>query len=273
MRKMNVALAVVLALTAGQAIAAFEELEIGIPAQAMGGTGVVLFGPGAVLWNPAAIAGTDGVTLTASGRLPFTNMDFGTFGLDGAFAVSESWAGGVSLRYFGSDLYNEQMAALTMAGMLTEDMSFGIQPVICRAVIADGVTEYGSATAFAVNAGFQVRMYTRWMVAASIRNPFQARLGNSEDYLPRRIDAGLRYEPAPGMKTAFTLSRDFRGLRLHLGQRLPLGPVSLMAGVQSNPVTISGGFEAQVGGIGLEYAVVTHTQLDPSHQAGVTYDF
>jgi len=64
MRKMNVALVVVLVLTAGQVIAAFEELEIGIAAQAMGGTGVVLFGPGAVLWNPAAIAGTDGVTLS-----------------------------------------------------------------------------------------------------------------------------------------------------------------------------------------------------------------
>jgi len=58
-----------------------------------------------------------------------------------------------------------------------------------------------------------------------------------------------------------------------VGQSLPLGPVSLMAGVQSNPVAISGGFEASVGGIGLQYAVVSHAQLDPSHQAGVTYVF
>ena len=273
MRSMKTILLAVIMVAATQAMAAFEELEIGISAQAMGGTGAVLYGQGAVLWNPAAIAGTQGIAVTASGRLPFTSMDFATFGLDGAFPVTRSWSGGVSLRYFGGELYNEQAVALTMAGMLTEDMSFGIQPVICSASIADGVTEYGSATAFAVNAGFQVRMYTRWMLAASVRNPFQARLGTSGEYLQRRIDAGIRYEPAPGMTTALTLSRDFRGLRLHVGQRLPLGPFSLMAGVQSNPVTVSGGFSAEAGGIGLEYAVVTHSELDLTHQAGVTYVF
>ena len=258
---------------AGQAPAAFEELEIGVAAQAMGGTGVVLYGTDAVLFNPASIAGIGSASATVSGRLPFSNMDFGTYGADGALPLAGKWSAGVSLRYFGGDLYKEQMGAVTFAGMLTDDMSFGIQPVICRAEIADGVSEYGSATAFAVNAGFQVRMYARWLLAASIRNPFQARIGESAEYLKRRMDIGLRYEPASGMISALSFSRDFGGTRVHVGQALPLGPLTLMAGVQSGPVTMSGGFETSVGGVLLDYAVITHPQLDLTHQFGVTYDF
>jgi hypothetical protein len=262
-----------LLVLAGQATAAFEELEIGVASQAMGGTGVVLYGTGAVLFNPASIAGMEDMTVTLSGRLPFSSMDFGTYGADGALPLAGRWKAGLSLRYFGGDLYSEQMAAVTFAGMLTDDMSFGIQPVICRAEIADGVSEYGSASAFAVNAGFQVRMYDRWQLAASIRNPFQARIGESGEYLRRRMDIGLRYEPASGMISALVFSRDFGGTRVHVGQALPLGPLTLMAGVQSGPVTVSGGLETSVSGIGLGYAVITHPQLDLTHQFGVTYDF
>ncbi len=262
-----------LLILAGQSQAAFEELEIGVASQAMGGTGVVLFGAEMALFNPAAIAGVYDRTVTVSGRLPFSNMDFGTCGIDGAFHLSGRWNVGVNLRYFGGDLYNEQMAAMTLAGMLTDDMSFGVQPVICRASIADGVLEYGSTTAIAVNFGFQVRMYNRWLLAASVRNPFQARLGESSEYLRRRIDVGLRYEPATGMLSALTFSRDFNGMRIHVGQSLPLGPVTILAGVQSNPVSISGGLDSSIGCIGFKYAVITHPQLNLTHQFGVTYDF
>lgn len=257
----------------GQVFAAFEELEIGVAAQAMGGTGVVLYGTDAVLFNPASIAGGNGTSVTVSGRLPFSNLDFGTYGVDGALHLSGRWRAGVSLRYFGGDLYSEQMGALTFAGMLTDDMSLGLQPVFCRAEIADGVSEYGSATAFAVNTGFQVRMYDRWLLAASVRNPFQARLGESGEYLRRRMDIGLRYEPTTGMVSALTFSRDFRGTRIHVGQALSLGPLALMAGVQSGPVTVSGGMQTTVGGVRVDYAVITHPQLDLTHQFGVTYDF
>jgi len=273
MRMKSAVLFFALLILAGQSFAAFEELEIGVASQAMGGTGVVLYGPEMMLFNPASIAGITGRTVSASGRLPFTNMDFGTFGVDGAFHLSGRWNAGVNLRYFGGDLYNEQLLAVTLAGMLTDDMSFGIQPVICRASIADGVSEYGSATAMAVNMGFQVRMYSRWLIAAAVRNPFQARLGESGEYLKRRIDVGLRYEPASGMISALTFSRDFNGMRIHVGQSLPLGPVSILAGVQSNPVSISGGLDTSVGNVALKYAAITHPQLDLTHQFGVTYDF
>lgn len=265
--------AALLLLISGRAPAAFEELEIGVAAQAMGGTGVVLEGAGHVLFNPAAIAGGSGRSVVAAGRLPYWNMDFATFGLDGELPVSRRWNAGMSIRHFGGELYSEQMLALTFAGALTDDMSFGIQPVACRVSMADGVSEYGSASAFAVNAGFQVRVYTRWMLAASLRNPFQARIGGSGEYMGRRVDAGLRYEPAAGMLSALAFSRDFHGTRIHAGQALPLGPLTLMAGVQSSPVTVSGGLDASLAGIVFSYAVTSHPKLHPTHQFGVQYAF
>ena len=46
-----------LLILTGQSYAAFEELEIGVASQAMGGTGVVLYGAEMALFNPAAVAG------------------------------------------------------------------------------------------------------------------------------------------------------------------------------------------------------------------------
>lgn len=260
-------------LFTGQAWAGFEELEIGITSQAMGGTGVVLPGLDAVLFNPASVGGSTVASVIVSGRMPFTNLDFGTYGFDCAFPINSAWTTAVSLRYFGGELYSEQTGSVTIAGKLSKDMSFGIQPVFCRAAFADGVSSYGSGTAIAVNMGFQVSMYDRWMIAASLRNPFEARLGESSEHLQRRIDGGVRYEPASGMISALTLSRDFNGLRIHVGQALPLGDITLMAGVQSNPMTVSGGLSASVSGIVFQYAVQTHSQLPLSHQAGVIYAF
>jgi hypothetical protein len=254
--------------------ASFEELEVGIEAQAMGGTGVVTTGIGGIFWNPASVAGSTSPAVTVAGRLQWTDFDWKTLGLDGIFPVSEDWTTGASIRYFGGDLYSEQTVALTAAGRLTKDMSVGIQPVFCRAAIEDGVSSYGSGTAIAFNLGFQVTMYQRWMIAAAVRNPFQARIGDSGEYLQRKIDGGISYESSPGMVTAVTISRDFRGTRLHVGQSLPIGgSFSLMAGVQNSPTTVSGGFSVEVEGILFQYAAQSHPELAPTHQAGVTYVF
>jgi len=271
----NTATAAALALALAVAMpswAAFEELEVGVPLQAMGGTGVVGTGLASVLYNPAGLAWQAAPSVVAGSRLPFTNMDFATHGLDGAMPLYGMTCA-ASLRYFGSDLYSEQVLALTAATMLTDQMAFGLQPTIARTDIADGVSSYGSATAVSWNMGFQVRVYPRWMLAASVRNPFQARLGESGDYLQRRLDGGIRYEPAEGLASRFVVSQDFRGTRIMVGQSLPLGPVVLRAGAVSDPSSLTAGMTVEVSGMLVDYGVQTHPKLDPSHQAGVRYAF
>jgi len=255
------------------ASAAFEELELGVSDQAMGGTGVLGTGPGSALFNPASVALTEGIEASAAGRLPFTLADFATTGADVSAPLSGNWRASAGARFFGFSGYGEQLAYATIAGRLTREMSFGIQPVFGHVGIGDGVSEYGSATVFSVNAGFLVDIYDRWQVAASVRNPFESRLGESGEKMQRRLDIGVGYEPSPGMVSRLALSRDYRGMRILAGQALPLGPLTLMAGVKSAPAQICAGFAVRVSGIGFEYAVETHPALDPTHSAGVCYAF
>lgn len=262
-----------LLLLAIPALGAFEEMEMGIPAMAMGGTGVVFGGIGGVFWNPASAAVMDQSVVTVSGKLPYTNFDFTTAGIDGGTSLSENWNLAGSARWFGGDLYSEQILAVTAAGKLSRDFSVGIQPVISRVAIDDGVSSYGSASAFSINAGFRIDMYDRWVFAAALKNPFESRIGDSEEYMHRQMDAGVSYEPADGFTTAFALSRDFRGTRVRVGGALPLGPLTLYAGAMSGPAVLTGGFTASVQGIEASYSVQTHPELSLSHAFGVTYGF
>lgn len=258
---------------AAPALAAFEELELGVADQAMGSTGVLGTGAASVMSNPASPAGIAGWWVTASSRLPFSLTELATHGLDVSMPLRGAWRGSASIRQFGFSDYSEQLLAVTVSGFLGRELAFGLQPTLAAVSIGDGVSRYGSATALSLNAGFQARIYGRWRIAASIRNPFESGIGESGEHLERRIDAGLAYEPSAGMESRISLSRDFRGTRIHAGQAVPVGPVSLMAGVGTSPAAISAGLSACVSGVRLEYAVQSHPDLQPTHQAGITYVF
>ncbi len=253
--------------------AAFEDLELGVADQAMGGTGVCGTGLSSVMSNPAALAREEGPAVCAASRLPFSLFDFATHGLDGSLALASGLTGSLSLRMFGFEDYSEKLAAVTVAGRLGRGMSFGIQPVVAVVDIADGQSSYGSAAAWAVNAGLQAEVYSRWMLSASARNVFDARIGESGERFESRLDIGLAYRPSAGLESRVALSRDYRGTRIRFGQSVPVGPVSLMAGVKSSPASFTGGIAVEVEGIRLSYAVETHPDLELTHQAGVGYAF
>lgn len=271
--KQMLPLAIILLAAAPPALPAFEELELGVADQAMGSTGVLGSGAVSVLSNPASPAGAAGWSVTASSRLPFGVADLATHGLDVSIPLRGSWRCSASIRQFGFSDYSEQLLAVTVSGMLGRELAFGIQPTMAAVSIGDGVSSYGSATTLSMNAGFQARIFGRWRVGFSVRNPFESGIGESGEHLERRIDAGVAYEPSAGIESRFSLSRDFRGTRVHAGQAVPLGPLSLMAGVGTSPAVISGGLSACVSGVRLEYAVQSHPDLQPTHQAGITYVF
>ncbi|MFO7626578.1 MAG: hypothetical protein R6V62_04905 [Candidatus Fermentibacteraceae bacterium] len=265
--------AILLLCLAHTAAAAFEELELGTECRAMGGTGVVTPGIAGMLWNPAAVSFETHAKAMAAGRMPYGNSDFVTAGADIALPLSRGWVVGGGARLFGGDLYSEQMVHVTASRLLTDDFSVGIQPLFCRASISDGVSSYGSSWTADMTVGLQARVFDRWSVGAALRNPFEARIGESGEHLVSRMDIGVRYEPLPGMASAFAVSRDFQSTAVRVGQALPLGPLTLFAGVRSGPAVVTGGLSADVSGVLFSYAVETHPQLNATHQAGVGYAF
>lgn len=272
MKALGLTAAMILCL-AHAASAAFEELELGTECRAMGGTGVVMPGIAGILWNPAAVSFEAGASATAAGRIPFGNPDFVTAGADMVMPLSNGWTVGAGARLFGGDLYSEQIIQLTASHRLTDDFSVGIQPLFCRVSISDGASSYGSSWTTDMAFGLQARVFDRWSLGATLRNPLEARIGESGEHLVSRMDIGVRYEPLPGMASAVALSRDFQSTVVRVGQSLPLGPLTLFAGVRSGPAVITGGFSADVSGMLFSYAVETHPQLSATHQAGVGYAF
>lgn len=264
---------IVIAVLAVQATASFEELELGPESRAMGGTGVVMPGLPGILWNPASISFAEKPGVFIAGRLPFSLADFATAGADIAFKAGGNWSFGSGARWFGGELYSEQTLHATASLLLSSDLAVGIQPILCRASISDGASSYGSAVTVDMAVGIQAAVYERWSLGACLRNPLEARIGSSGEHLANRMDIGVRYEPIPGMATAFAVSRDFRGTGIRAGQALPLGPMTIFAGARSNPASVTGGFSARVRGLEFSYAIETHPQLNPTHQAGVGYAF
>lgn len=264
---------IVMTLFSIPALGAFEDLELGIECQAMGGTGVVAAGLQGILWNPASTAFLETPAASAAGRLPYGLADFTTAGADFAMPLKGGWALGAGIRWFGGDLYSEQILHLTASRALSGSFAVGVQPVFSRASIADGAQSYGSAWTADLSVGLSASVYDRWTLGACLRNPFEARIGDGGEHLENRMDIGVRFEPVAGMASAFTVSRDYRGTRLLVGQSLPLGPMTLFAGARSGPASVTGGFSARVSGVEFSYAVETHSELNPTHQAGVGYAF
>ncbi len=264
---------IIVLLLAGVAAAAFEELELGTECRAMGGTGVVMPGLSGICWNPASISFETRASASAAARLPYSLTDFATAGADLAHPLPGGWTLGGGMRWFGGELYSEQLVHVTASFLLSEDFAVGFQPVLGRVSISDGVGSYGSAWTMDMTAGLQARVFDRWSVGACLRNPFEARIGQGGEHLGNRMDLGVRYEPLPGMASALALSRDFESTVLRVGQALPLGPLTLFAGARSGPAAVSGGFSAEVSGVVFSYAVETHSRLSPTHQAGVRYAF
>ena len=262
-----------LAVLSPDCLAAFEELELGVADQAMGGTGVAGAGLPSVLSNPSCLARVEGTSAYASSRLPFSVLDLATHGLDFSTPLAEGWAAGLSMRAFGSGDYSEKLVALTASGRLGRGTYAGIQPVFGRVDITDGQSSYGGASAFSLNAGMQAEVYSRWMLAASVRNLFESRIGESSESFHRNLDIGLAYEPSAGLVTRVVLSRDYRGMRIRFGQAVPVGPVSVLAGVRTDPAVITAGLSTSISGIEFQYGVESHPDLSPTHQFGVGYAF
>ncbi len=255
------------------ALGAFEDLELGIEYRAMGGTGVVAAGLGGILWNPASSAFIEAPAVTAAGRIPYSAMDFTTAGTDFAMPLKGGWVLGTGMRWFGGELYSEQILHLTASRALSGSFALGVQPQFSRVAISDGARSYGSAWTADLSVGLTALVYDRWTLGACLRNPFEARIGSGGEHLDNRMDIGVRFEPLSGMSSALSVSRDFRGTRLRVGQSLPLGPLTLFAGAGSGPASVTGGFSAVVSGVVFSYAVESHSELNPTHQAGVGYAF
>lgn len=175
-----------------QATSAFSQATIGAKEQAMGLTGVALPGSNfAIFSNPALLP--DDRNSFSLYALRFSGFSELT-DIAAAGSTTFSWGTtGLGLHRFGFELFNESKLHLAYKNNL-EQFYYGF--ALSYNTIRQG-EEYGSASAFGVNAGVAAEIIPDLWIAARVTNINQPVYGNSEEELPRDLALGFSMKPVP----------------------------------------------------------------------------
>ncbi len=170
---------------------------------------------------------------------------------------------GCQIQRFGyGDLYSEASYSITGGYLIRGRLlaSGGVSAGILR------IKDYGTASCFGVNIGWQARLAPRLLWGTTLTN--LVRSGNLADDLPAVVSTGLYFKPGDTIfgKITWTQNLNYRGcLGFNAGWH-PLALLQVMAGYQSNPGRLSAGFELIVQNIRIGYHCRTHQHLGLSHE-------
>ena len=179
---------------------------------------------------------------------------------------------GFSFERYGINEYTEQKAGLSYARRFGESFRLGIGFKYYQL----SISQYGSAKALSVEAGFQLNVTDKFIIASHIANPDRSRYEDfSGSNLPVKLSFGASYR----FSDRILMITDFRKLLNY--------PLDVMTGIEYNLIkwfSLRGGASAnpfkQYTGFGITYnkiqldvAVASHPSLGYSPQISLGYEF
>ncbi len=198
---------------------------------AMGNTGVSMEDVGALLNNQAGLAGLTSFSALIAAEQRFAISDLQSVAA-GVALPTGGGTFGLSLQYFGFDLYNEQRLGLTYARNLFDNLSIGAQFVVHNTRIE----EYGSKWTAAVELGLRYEITDGLAVGAHVFNPARIEVIEGE-FLPTVLRLGFSYKSSDKATFAAEISKDIDyPVQVRAGFEYQLAaPIALRAGVQTAP--------------------------------------
>ncbi|MFA7055927.1 MAG: hypothetical protein WC155_00020 [Candidatus Cloacimonadales bacterium] len=181
---------------------------------------------------------------------------------------------GIAAKQLGVDfedtsLSTESTFALTHAFKLMQDLhssiAFGYTLNMYNIEFAEG---YGKQSAFGLNLGAIATMHQRTKIAFAVHNINNPNVGNDHQFeLPRKMVAGIAYEPYYGVITSLELTKELKGdTSVAAGIEYELFEMmKLRAGVHNNPAVYSAGVGFNIKGMNIDYGFTYHSNLDPTH--------
>lgn len=197
----------------------------------MGNTGVTQDDISALLNNQAGLA-----ELTAFSAVIAAEQRFAIAELQSAAAAAaiptSGGTFGLSLQFFGFELYNEQRIGLAYARQLFEKLSVGAQFMVHNTRIE----EYGSKWTPAVELGLLYEVTDGLSVGAHVFNPARIEVIEGE-FLPTVLRLGFSYQSSDKATFAAEVSKDIDyPVQVRAGIEYRLAPpVFLRAGIQTAP--------------------------------------
>ena len=252
-------------LCTSNAYAAFEQSGLAPRAVALGGAYTALADePEGIFWNPGGIAALRTTTCWSAYSRPFGLRELAsTAAVLVTPAFPGTWAFGV--RTFGSSLYRETTALVSVAGALTSGVRVG---ATLRALRVD-LQDFGSANGFAFDLGFVGRVGSRVDWGVCLWNAGNARMAG--EALSQSLSSGWAFRPTSDAALVVDVCKVLTApLQTRVGlEYTPVDGLSLRVGVHDRPASLGAGAGWSVGRWRIDYGAYTHLILGWSHQVAV----
>lgn len=260
-----------LLVLAETASSGFEIRHGGARAAALAGAaGAIRGSVWSIVHNPAGLSDLRYMSAgVAYAPQPFGIPELGRGAFVAAFPTALGTFGCLGSRS-GFDLYREVTATLSFASSVS-GFSVGFNVNYYNVSIA----RYGSAGAFGVDGGVQMRLMKNVEWGMAIHNLNAPTIGLSGEKLPQSFISGITYRPDPPIsllleyrkETSFTGSARF-GIEYWL-----MDAFAIRSGAGTEPDRFSGGVGLRFGLFNVDYAFTTHQELGGTHEASLTLEW
>jgi hypothetical protein len=249
--------------------AVFEERPLSARSAALGESLAAAEGTESATVNPAALGFFKGMEFRAGQSRLLGLAEFPHRTALCAFSTSHRAAMAVTADILGTDLYREQSVGVGAGFSLGDLLALGA--AVRRADVH--ISRYGSAGAWAFDAGILGRVRPNLSLGAAAINLNHPRLGNSDEGPLPLWRGGLAWKPFPSLLTlveAVKTPGDPYSWRV--GQEAAVGSVLfLRAGFETVPSRWGAGLGARVKGMGVDYGFLTHPYLPEEHRFDVSW--
>lgn len=196
----------------------------------------------------------------------------------GSFSLSYSHFG---VNYQNEDINSETSVMISYGRYIFKDfnssLAFGMNARLYRWDLGSSLQfgDLGSANALAFDVGFQASLYRRTWFGAYLTNVNSPSFGKNTKYeLPKKIVVGVAYKPYSGVTTSFDINKDFESLETQYwgGVEFVINQYFVLrTGTKINPNQFTFGFGIHYKNLKVDYALLTHPELNETHQFGVVF--
>lgn len=179
---------------------------------------------------------------------------------------------GLSFEKYGISDYSEQKIGLSYARRFGDSFRLAVALKYCQL----NIDRYGSSKALSVEAGFQVHVTDKFVLASHIVNPNRSRYQDfSGSYLPVRLSFGASYRFSDRVVMLADLRKLLNNpLDVMTGIEYKLIRwFSLRGGISANPFKRYSGFGINYNKLQLDVAIASHPNLGYSPQISLGYEF
>lgn len=254
----------------------------GARSSGLGGAGTALNGFWSVLTNQAGLAGHRALTAGVSVEQRFLLLETGWAAVAIAWPIGRN-AFGVSFQQFGNAVFRETKTGVALARSFGEKVSLGIQLDYLATSISGG---YGRSAGITFEAGMQVSLTDRLLLAAHAFNPMAFRYKrNPGEAAEGSYTLGMLYRFSQQVRMILEAGKDLRykpvircGLEVEFSQLaiVRIGysspPVPVHSSAYHQASVLSFGYGLKFKHIHLELGAWLHNVLGWSPAASMFYD-